>query len=136
MVTPGDGQPNSGHRMGKKGLESDPMLIHGVAARCLVLLLAAFPAPQTTSTSEAPAIAHVGVDRLAKGADLVVEATVTGSRPIVRVRLSYQVADRFGDVALTRSGTSTWTARLAASRFNGNFSYIIHASDETGSTGT
>jgi hypothetical protein len=112
------------------------MLIHGIAAGCLVLLLAAFPAPQTASPSEAPAISHVGVDRLAKGADLVVEATVTGSRPIVRVRLSYQVADRFGDVALARSGTSTWTARLAASRFNGNFSYIIHASDETGRAST
>jgi len=112
------------------------MLIDKIAAQCLVLLVATLPAPQSASKTDGPAIAHVGVDRLVKGADLVVEATVTGSRPVARVRLSYQVADRFGDVALTRSGTSTWTARIAASRFSGNFSYIIHASDETGRAST
>ena len=113
------------------------MLIQSIAARCVVVLLAAFPAQQSSpAAAEAPTITHVGVDRLAKGADMVVEATVTGSRPIARVRLSYQVADRFGDVALTRSGPSMWTARIAASRFSGNFSYIIHASDETGRAST
>jgi hypothetical protein len=112
------------------------MLINNAAAHCLVLFLTAFPAPQSTAKSDGPTIAHVGVDRLSKGADLVVEATVTGSRPIVRVRLSYQVADRFGDVALTRSGTSTWTARIAGSRFSGSFAYIIHASDEAGRAST
>jgi hypothetical protein len=112
------------------------MLIQSLTARCIVLLLAAFPAQQSTAGSDAPAITHVGVDRLAKGEDLVVTATVAGSRPIARVRLSYQVADRFGDVALTRSGGSAWTARIAASRFSGSFSYIIHASDEAGRAST
>jgi DNA-binding beta-propeller fold protein YncE len=111
-------------------------VISSIAARGLVVLLALVPALQSGPGAGAPTIVHTGVDRLAKGEDLVVEATVTGSRPIARVRLSYQVGERFGDVALARSGASSWGARISASRFNGNFSYIIHATDEGGRAAT
>lgn len=107
-----------------------------IASRCLVILLAALPALQPPQPADAPAITHRGIATLARGADLVVEATVTGPRPIARVRLSFRAGDRFGDVALTRSSGSTWTARVPASRFTGSFSYILHASDEGGRTTT
>lgn len=105
------------------------------AVFCLVVLFAAFPAAQF-APNDVPVITHTGVATLAKGADLLVEATVTGPRPIARVRFSYRIGERFGDVALTRSGPSTWSGRIPAARFTGNFSYIIHASDEGGRTAT
>jgi hypothetical protein len=107
-------------------------VITTLAARCLVLLLAATAPFQSTAQSDAPVITHAGANSLAKGEDLVIEATVTGSRPIARVTFGYRVGDRFGDVPLTRSAGSTWRARISASRFTGSFSYIIHASDEGG----
>jgi hypothetical protein len=55
---------------------------------------------------EGPAITHTSVDTLAKGQDLVIEARVEGPRPIVRVHLAFQLADRFGDVALTRGASN------------------------------
>jgi DNA-binding beta-propeller fold protein YncE len=103
-----------------------------IAARCLVLLLAALPALQSATRDEAPTIAHAGIDRLARGEDLVVEATVTGPRPIARVSFAYQIGDRFGDVALARSAGSIWRARIPAVRFGRSFTYIIHATDEGG----
>jgi hypothetical protein len=85
---------------------------------------------------DAPVIAHVPVHTIRPGEDLIVEATVTASRPIARVSISYQVGDRFGDTALEPSGPSTWRGRVPASRFGGDFSYIIHASDQGGRVGT
>jgi DNA-binding beta-propeller fold protein YncE len=76
------------------------------------------------------------VDKLGKGEDLTVEATVKGPRPIVRVSISYQVGERFGDAPLLPITSSTWRARVPASRFDRNFSYIIHATDEGGRVGT
>jgi DNA-binding beta-propeller fold protein YncE len=97
-----------------------------------LLLLAAIQA-QSPARGDAPAITHTGIDTLVKGQDLVIEAKVEGPRPIVRVHLAFQVADRFGDVALTRvDGTSTWRARVPGARLDRNFSYIIHTSDEAG----
>ena len=103
------------------------------AARCLVLLLAALPGLQAGQPADAPAIVHTGIDRLAAGDDLVVEATVTGARRIARVSFAYRTGERFGDVALAPSGPSTWRARVPAARFGGrSFSYIIHATDDGG----
>ena len=107
-------------------------MISGIATRAVVILLALSPALQ--GGGDGPVITHTGVNRLAKGADLIVEATVTGPRPIARVRFSYQTGERFGDVALSRSGPTTWGGRIPAARFTGNFSYIIHASDAGGRT--
>jgi DNA-binding beta-propeller fold protein YncE len=98
----------------------------------LLFLLVAFPVPQSAQRDDGPAIAHVAVDRLVKGQDLVVEATVTGPRPIARVSFAYQMGERFGDVALTRSDGSTWQARIPAARFGRSFTYIIHATDDGG----
>jgi hypothetical protein len=84
----------------------------------------------------APQIAHVPVRRLRPGEDMVVEATVSAARPIARVQFAYRVGDRFGDVPLERTGPFAFRARVPATRFGASFSYIIHASDETGRTAT
>ena len=106
------------------------------ARRCLILLLAAVPALLAGQAPDGPAITHAGIERLAAGEDLLVEATVTGPRPIARVSFAYRVDDRFGDVALTMVGPSTWRARVPAARFGGrSFAYIIHATDEAGRAG-
>lgn len=106
------------------------------ARRCLILLLAAVPALLAGQAPDGPAITHTGIERLAAGEDLLVEATVTGPRPIARVTFAYRVDDRFGDVALTMVGPSTWRARVPAARFGGrSFAYIIHATDEGGRAG-
>jgi DNA-binding beta-propeller fold protein YncE len=101
--------------------------------RLIVLLLAIL---QGNFGLDAPAIAHVPVDRLRPGEDLIVEAQVSGPRPIARVTISYQVADRFGDTALERSGPATWRGRVPATRLGRGFAYIIHASDEGGRVST
>jgi DNA-binding beta-propeller fold protein YncE len=106
-----------------------------LAAHCLVFLFLAFPPYRSVAQTDAPAITHDGVSTLAKGEDLVIEATVTGPRPIARVSFAYRVGDRFGDTALTRAAGSVWRARISASRFNGNFSYLLHATDESGRVG-
>ncbi len=104
-----------------------------IAARCLTLLLVAVPALLAGQAPDGPAITHAGIGRLAAGEDLLVEATVTGPRPIARVTFAYQAGDRFGDVAMTMVGPSTWRVRVPAVRFGGrNFAYIIHATDEGG----
>ena len=110
-------------------------MITTVAVHGLLALLLVAPAFQPTTSAEAPIVKHSGINTLAKGEDLRVEATVTGTRPIARVRLSYRMGERFGDVALSRAGTSTWSARVPAARFTGSFSYIIHATDELGRAG-
>jgi DNA-binding beta-propeller fold protein YncE len=107
-------------------------MIMSLLAHGLVLLLVAFPALQSVASEAGPRIAHVALDRLAAGEELVVEATVTGPRPIARVHFAYQVGDRFGDVELTPAGSSVWRARIPPARFGGSFRYIIHASDEGG----
>jgi len=86
--------------------------------------------------ADAPSIAHVPVDRLRPGEDLVVEANVRGPRPIARVSVSYQVGDRFGDTAFERSGPDTWRARVPGARLDRTFAYIVHASDEGGRVST
>jgi DNA-binding beta-propeller fold protein YncE len=108
------------------------MVISGITARFFSLLLAALPAVQPAPLDDGPAIAHHPVDTLGRGQDLLVEATVTGPRPIVRVSLAYQVGERFGDAPLLQTGTSTWRARVPASRFDRNFAYILHATDKGG----
>ena len=104
-------------------------------ARWMVVAVAALPLLQSTARDDTPSIAHNAIDTLVKGQDLVVEATVTGTRPIARVSVAYQVGERFGDAALTRSG-AVWRARVPGVRFDRNFSYIIHANDETGRSAT
>jgi DNA-binding beta-propeller fold protein YncE len=104
-------------------------------ARWMVVAVAALPLFQSTARDDAPSIAHSAIDTLVKGQDLVVEATVVGTRPIARVSVAYQVGERFGDAALTRSG-AVWRARVPGVRFDRNFSYIIHANDDTGRSAT
>src|SRR5262245_33146795 len=99
--------------------------------RWMVVAVATLPLLQSPARDDAPSIAHNVIDTLVKGQDLVVEATVTGTRPIARVSVAYQVGERFGDAALTRSG-AVWRVRVPGVRFDRNFSYIIHANDETG----
>src|SRR5438094_5195050 len=54
--------------------------------RLIVVLLALLQGTSPPAVAvDAPAIVHVPVDRLRPGEDLVVEANVTGPRPIVRV---------------------------------------------------
>lgn len=96
------------------------------------LLLGAFQ----PTTGDGPSITHVPVQTLRPGEDLVVEAHVSGVRPIARVSISYQVGDRFGDTAFERSGPSTWRARVPSARLDRDFAYIIHASDEGGRVST
>jgi DNA-binding beta-propeller fold protein YncE len=105
--------------------------------RFIVVLLALLQGtPRPDFAADAPTIVHVAIDRLSPGEDLVVEANVTGPRPIVRVSVSYQVGDRFGDTALERSGPGTWRARVPAARLGRSFTYIVHASDEGGRAST
>ena len=102
-----------------------------------VILLAVLQgASPPAAVSDAPAIVHAPVDRLRPGDDLVVEATVSGPRPIARVSVSFQVGDRFADVALERTAPSTWRGRVAAARLGRGVTYIIHASDEGGRVAT
>ncbi len=102
--------------------------------RFLVFLLAMLQgaASLRPGMADAPTIAHVPIDRLGPGQDLIVEATVSGPRPIARVSLSFQVGDRFADIALERTGASAWRGRVPAARLGRDFAYIIHASDEGG----
>lgn len=105
--------------------------------RLAVLLLALLQGTAGPAVdADAPAIAHAGIDRLQPGADLVVEASVSGPRPIARVTISYQVGERFGDTALERSGPATWRGRVPGVRLDRDFAYIIHASDEGGRVST
>ncbi|MPZ20551.1 MAG: hypothetical protein GEV06_21945 [Luteitalea sp.] len=80
----------------------------------------------------APAIAHVPARRIRPGEPLGIRATVTGPRPIARVRVSYQAGDRFGDVPLEPAGPYTYRGKIPAERVSGPFSYIIHATDDGG----
>jgi hypothetical protein len=113
------------------------MAISIVRRRSLVLVLALVPVLLSAAPDDVPVIEHTGIDRLAKGQDLVVEATVTGPRPIARVSIAFQLGDRFGDVALARSGSSsTWLGRVPGARLDRNFSYIIHATDQGGRAST
>jgi DNA-binding beta-propeller fold protein YncE len=112
------------------------MVINSIPTLSLAVVLVTLPAFQAASRDEAPVVAHQPIDKLGRGQDLVVEATVTGPRPIVRVSLAYQVADRFGDAPLLQTTPSTWRARVPASRFDRNFTYIIHATDAGGRVAT
>lgn len=106
-------------------------------ARLFVVLFAILQGTLGPAVSaDAPAIAHVPVDRLRPGEDLIVEANVTGPRQIARVTISYRVGDRFGDMPLERSGPTSFRARVPGARFDRNFAYIIHASDEGGRVST
>ena len=110
----------------------------------LVLIAALWPLQEDDRTprrgpaqsEDPPVIAHVPVTRLRAGADLVIEATVTGPRKIARVSVAFHAGDRFGGAALEASGPSTYRGRVAASRLARTFSYIIHASDEKGRVAT
>jgi DNA-binding beta-propeller fold protein YncE len=105
--------------------------------RLLFVLLAMLQGtPRPDAAVDTPTILHAPIDRLRPGEDLVVEANVTGPRPIVRVSVSYQIGDRFGDTELQRSGPATWRARVPANRLGRNFAYIIHANDEGGRAST
>ena len=58
--------------------------------RFIVVLLALLQGTSRPDVAaDAPTIVHVPVDRLRPAEDLVVEANVTGPRPIVRVSVSY-----------------------------------------------
>ncbi len=85
---------------------------------------------------DAPAIAHVPVRRLRAGEDMVVEATIAGPRNVARATVSLRVDGRFSDVPLQSTGRYTYRALVPAARLAGNFSYIIHASDEAGRVAT
>jgi DNA-binding beta-propeller fold protein YncE len=111
-------------------------MVMSIPARSVVLLLAALPGLQSGAADRPPAIRHAAVGTLASGEDLVVEADVSGSRPIARVSVAFQVGERFGDVPLARTDGSTWRGRVPAARLGPRFTYIIHASDEGGRVGT
>ena len=99
----------------------------------LIFVIALVPALSgVAGQSDVPTITHTSVDTLVKGEDLVIEARVAGPRPIVRVHLAFQLADRFGDVALTRGDSGMWRARVPGARLDRNFSYIIHVTDAGG----
>jgi DNA-binding beta-propeller fold protein YncE len=103
-----------------------------VARRLPLILLAVFAALQHVLADEALTIAHQPITRLAKGHDLMVEATVNGPRPIVRVSAAFQVGARFGDVPLQQVGSRIWRGRVPAARIEHGFAYILHATDEGG----
>ena len=106
------------------------MVFTTLRRRSVLFVLACVPALLSAAPNDAPVIEHVGIDTLTKGQDLVVEATVSGPRPIVRVSIAFQVGDGFGDVALARAGSSsTWRGRVPSARLDRSFSYIIHATD-------
>jgi hypothetical protein len=111
-------------------------MVMSVSARSFVLLLAALPGLQSGAAEKPPAIRHAAVGTLASGEDLVVEADVTGPRPIARVTVAFQIGDRFGDVPLVRADGPTWRGRVPAARLGRSFTYIIHASDEAGRVST
>lgn len=98
----------------------------------MVLLALLQGTPPPAVQGDGPAITHMAIDRVRPGEDLVVDATVTGPRPIARVSISYQVGERFGDTAFERTGPSTWRARVPGARLDRDFAYILHASDEGG----
>jgi hypothetical protein len=100
------------------------------AAAGLLALLSA--APLAAPAADLPTIAHVPVDTIRAGDDLVVEATVHGTRPIARVLIAYYGADRFGDTALENTAPFTYRARIPTARLGRSFTYIIHANDEGG----
>ena len=106
-----------------------------ITARIVALFLAVVPWAQAPGDG-APAVTHHGIDNLARGHDLVVEATVAGPRPIVRVAVAIQVGERFGDVPLTQTTGATWRGSVPASRLERDFSYIIHATDSGGRVST
>ncbi|MGH9161370.1 MAG: hypothetical protein ACRD2X_15480 [Vicinamibacteraceae bacterium] len=87
---------------------------------------------QPTADGSAPIIAHVPARRIRPGEGLVVAATVTGPRPIARVRISYQTEERFGDAPLEPTGPFTYRGTVPAERVGKSFSYIIHATDDRG----
>lgn len=111
------------------------MLIGSIPTGSQFLLLATLTL-QIAAADGGPAIAHQPIETLARGQDLIVEATVTGSRPIARAIVSFQIGDRFGEAPLQRATPSTWRAQVPASRFDRSFSYIIHATDEGGRVST
>jgi hypothetical protein len=84
------------------------------------------------ATGDGPAITHAPVSRLRSGKDFIVEATVSGTRPIARVVVAYQAGDRYSDVPLQRSGGTSYSARIPAARLGRSFRYIIFATDEGG----
>ena len=102
-------------------------------------IIASAPLPQRCAVaatradaSDAPTVVHVPVDRLRSGDDFVVEATVSGKRPIARVVVAYHVGDRYSDVPLQRSGAGIYRGRIPAARLGRSFRYIIFATDEGG----
>lgn len=102
-----------------------------------VILLTVSRFGAAAAQKDGPSIAHTAVDTLPKGQDLLIEAAVDGARPIARVHLAFQLGERFGDVALTRAGTSTiWRGRVPGARLDRDFSYIVHAIDDGGRVST
>lgn len=83
-----------------------------------------------------PVIAHVPQRRLRPAEDLVVSATVSGPRPIARVRISYQVGESFRDAALEPAGPFTYRGKIPASQLGRDFAYIMHATDVGGTVAT
>ena len=104
--------------------------------RLSMLLVAALVSLQHVTADERLTITHQPVGRAVKGHDLLVEATVDGPRPIVRVSVAFQVGERYGDVALQQVGSRSWRGRVPASRVERGFAYILHATDEAGSVAT
>jgi hypothetical protein len=80
----------------------------------------------------APVIAHVPERRIRPGQDLLVHATVSGPRPIARVRISYRVGDRFRDAALEPAGPFLYRGKVPSEELTRDFAYIIHATDRSG----
>ena len=84
------------------------------------------------SDGSGPVIAHVPARRARPGEDLVLQATVSGPRPIARVRVSYDAGGRFRDASLEPAGPFTYRGKIPASDVGADFTYIIHATDEGG----
>jgi hypothetical protein len=100
-------------------------------SRLFVLVLAMVSSGQA-AREPAPTITHQPAITHGRGRDFVVEATVAGPRPIVRVAIALRVGDRFVDVPLAPTSAATWRARVPASRIDRDFSYILHATDAGG----
>jgi hypothetical protein len=99
---------------------------------------AALIAIAVTVEADVPTIAHMPVTRVRAGEDFVVEARVSGTRPIARVMIAYHAGDRFGGVPLQRTDSGVYRARVSAARLGrtSQFRYIIFATDEGGRAST
>jgi hypothetical protein len=107
----------------------------GVAARSHGIEVSVVTLPVA---ADAPSITHVPVTRVRSGEDFVVEARVSGTRPIARVMIAYHAGDRFGGVPLQRTDSGVYRARVSAARLGrtSQFRYIIFATDEGGRAST